>query len=133
MIRSEERMKVLRMVEDGKITAEQATQLLEALDEAPTTGPKGAPAGATPPSGTPGPGRWFRVRVTDTDTGKVRVNVRLPVGVVNAGLKMGMKFAPQIEGMDVASLTAMINSGEIGQVVDVMDDEDGEHVEVFIE
>ncbi len=131
MIRSEERMKVLRMVEDGKITAEQATQLLEALDEAPTTSPKGGPAGATPPSGTPG--RWFRVRVTDTDTGKVRVNVRLPVGVVNAGLKMGMKFAPQIEGMDVASLTAMINSGEIGQVVDVMDDEDGEHVEVFIE
>ena len=99
MIRSEERLKVLRMVEAGKITAEQATQLLEALDEAPTSGPKGPPAGSTPPTSTAG--RWFRVRVTDSDTGKVRVNVRLPVGVVNAGLKMGMRFAPQVEGMDV--------------------------------
>jgi hypothetical protein len=78
-------------------------------------------------------GRWFRVRVTDSDTGKVRVNVRLPVGVVNAGLKMGMRFAPQVEGMDIEALTAMINSGEIGQIVDVVDDKDGEHVEVFIE
>ena len=31
------------------------------------------------------------------------------------------------------TLAAMINSGEVGQIVDVMDDKDGEHVEVFIE
>jgi hypothetical protein len=130
MIRSEERMKVLRMVESGKITAAEATQLLEALDEAPT--PKGSTPPMPPPPASMG-GRWFRVRVTDSDTGKVRVNVRLPVGVVNAGLKMGMRFAPQVEGMDIEALTAMINSGEIGQIVDVVDDKDGEHVEVFIE
>jgi hypothetical protein len=131
MIRSEERMKVLRMVEAGKITAEQATQLLESLDEAPTTTSKGAPAGASPASA--GAGRWFRVRVTDTDTGKVRVNVRLPVGVVNAGLKMGMRFAPQVEGLDPEALAAVLNTGEVGQIVDVVDEQDGEHVEVFIE
>ena len=130
MIRTEERMKVLRMVESGKITAEEATQLLESLDEAPTS-PKGPP---TPPSVPPSmAGRFFRVRVTDTDTGKVRVNVRLPVGVINAGLKMGMKFAPQMEGLDAEKLMEMINSGEMGQIVDVYDDDDGEHVEVFIE
>ena len=129
MIRSEERMKVLKMVESGKITAAEATQLLEALDEAPT--PKGTPSMPPPPASMGG--RWFRVRVTDSDTGKVRVNVRLPVGVVNAGLKMGMRFAPQVEGMDIEALSAMINTGEVGQIVDVMDDKDGEHVEVFIE
>jgi hypothetical protein len=129
MIRGEERMKVLKMVESGKITAAEATQLLESLDDVPTT--KSGPS--MPPPPTSMGGRWFRVRVTDSDTGKVRVNVRLPVGVVNAGLKMGMRFAPQVEGMDIEALTAMINSGEIGQIVDVMDDKDGEHVEVFIE
>lgn len=130
MIRGEERMRVLRMVESGKITAEEATQLLESLDDAPTS-PKGAPpAPGIPPASS---GRWFRVRVTDARTGKLRVNVRLPVGVVNAGLKMGMRFAPQMEGMDLDSINAMINSGEIGQIVDVTDEEDGEHVEVFIE
>ena len=127
MIRSEERMKVLRMVESGKISAEEATQLLESLDDVPTT-PKG---GAGVPAAMAG--RWFRVRVTDSDTGKVRVNVRLPVGVVSAGLKMGMRFAPQVEGLDLDSLSSMINSGDIGQILDVFDDKDGEHVEVFIE
>lgn len=130
MIRTEERMKVLRMVESGKITAEEATQLLESLDEVPTS-PKGPP---TPPPVPPNmAGRYFRVRVTDTDTGKVRVNVRLPVGVVSAGLKMGMRFAPQVEGLDLNALGEMLSSGELGQIVDVIDDKDGEHVEVFIE
>jgi hypothetical protein len=129
MIRSEERMKVLKMVESGKITAAEATQLLEALDEAPTAAKNAPPP---PPPASMG-GRWFRVRVTDSNTGKVRVNVRLPVGVVSAGLKMGMRFAPQVEGMDLDALGAMIASGEVGQIVDVMDEKDGEHVEVFIE
>ena len=129
MIRSEERMKVLRMVEAGKITAEEATQLLESLDEAPTAA-KGAPAGSAVPSDG---GRWFRVRVTDSDTGKVRVNVRLPVGVVNAGSEDGHALCPPGGRPGHWTLSSMINSGEIGQIVDVFDDKDGEHVEVFIE
>jgi hypothetical protein len=46
---------------------------------------------------------------------------------------MGMRFAPQVEGLDLDSLSSMINSGDIGQILDVFDDKDGEHVEVFIE
>jgi hypothetical protein len=129
MIRGEERMKILRMVEAGKITAEQATQLLESLDEVPVSS-KAQPQGAAGPQMA---GRWFRVRVTDSDTGRTRVNVRLPVGVISAGIKMGMRFAPQIEGLDLDALNTMINNGEIGQIVDVIDEKDGEHVEVFIE
>ncbi len=128
MIRNEERIKVLKMVADGKITAEEAAVLLETLDETPSSSSK---AQSVP---TPGqPGRYIRVRVTDTDTGKVRVNVRLPVGVINACRKLGMKFAPQVEGVDYHEITEMINSGETGKIVDVEDDKDGEHVEVFIE
>ena len=33
----------------------------------------------------------------------------------------------------LTELTQYLNSGEVGQIVDVYDDEDGEHVEVFIE
>jgi hypothetical protein len=46
---------------------------------------------------------------------------------------MGSKFAPQIEGLDADQLMQIIESGELGQIVDVVDDEDGEHVEVFLE
>ena len=133
-MKSEERLKVLKMVQEGKITVEQATSLLEALEEMPSASGKqgAAPAIAAAASPTQ-PARWLRVRVTDTDTGRPRVNIRLPISVVSAGIKMGMRFSPQVEGMDMEQLVAWINSGEVGQVVDVIDDEDGEHVEVFIE
>jgi len=133
MATSEERVKILKMVQDGKLTAEQAAELFQVLEEKPAapTGP-GMPPPSFPPSAGRG-GRWFRVRVTDTNTGKVRVNVRMPVGMLSAGMKMGMRFSPEIEGINPEELIEAIRSGEMGQIVDVMDEEDGEHVEVFIE
>ena len=71
--------------------------------------------------------------MTDTDTGRTRVNIRLPLGMVNAGLRMGMRFSPEVEGLDAARLVEALASGETGKIVDVVDDEDGERVEVYIE
>lgn len=142
MATMEERMKILQMVQEGKITPEDAAQLLEALSAGERRRPAGAayagrpvgPAAPEPPAGGTGRRpRWLRVRVTDTNTGRPRVNVRLPVSMVSMGLKMGSKFAPQVEGLDADQLMQIIESGEIGQIVDVYDEEDGEHVEVFLE
>jgi hypothetical protein len=145
MSTSEERLQILRMVQEGKITAEEGMHLLEALgSSAPARKEPPAPftpAGPIPPivpssfPETPSlrTPRWFRVRVTDTSTGKVRVNVRLPINVVNAGVKMGARFSTEVEGLNIGDLSALINSGTIGQIVDVLDEEDGEHVEVFLE
>ncbi len=130
MVQTEERLRVLKMLQEGKITAPEAAQILEALEEIPSPNAPKTPAAAQVPSR---PGKWFRVLVTDTNSGKTRVNVRLPLNMVSAGVKMGMKFSPEVEGLDVNELMAFINSGEVGQIVDVIDDEDGEHVEVFIE
>ena len=77
--------------------------------------------------------RLNRQSVTDTDTGKVRVNVRLPLGVVKAGLKMGMRFVPEAEGLDKEQLMTAIDQGVVGTIFDMYDDKDGEHVEVVIE
>ena len=49
------------------------------------------------------------------------------------GMRLGAKFAPEIEGLDEQTLNTWLNAGEIGQIVDVLDDEDGEHIEVFLE
>ncbi|HVN54745.1 MAG TPA: hypothetical protein VMT46_10480 [Anaerolineaceae bacterium] len=134
MVTSEERMKILKMIAEGKITAEEGAELLETL-ESSTGGPgqPGSEPGTVQTNAGKKPGRWFRVVVTDTNSGKTRVNVRLPVGLINTGLKMGAKFVPEVEGMDMNQLIEFIKSGEIGQVVDVYDQEDGEHVEVYIE
>lgn len=131
MATSEERLKVLKMVQEGKITAEVATELLKALD---STSRKSEPDDrATIGMPGKGGGRFFRVRVTDTDTGRTRVNIRLPLGMVTAGMRMGMRFSPEVEGLDATRMAEALASGETGQIMDVYDDEDGEHVEVFIE
>ena len=135
MTTQEERIKILSMLQEGVINAEQAAKLLEALGSVGSESktPASPPSPSYERGGGYRSGKFFRVRVTDTDTGKTRVNVRLPIGLVGAGLKMGMKFAPEIEGINPEELSEMLSSGEIGQIVDVFDEEDGEHVEVFIE
>ncbi len=133
MTTPEERMRILKMIQDGKITAEEGARLIQALDTQKSTSTAGA-GGATPPQGgARAAARWFRVQVTDTNTGKTRVNVRLPVSLIHAGMKMGARFLPEVQGLDMDQLTQFINSGEVGKMVDVIDEEDGEHVEVFIE
>jgi hypothetical protein len=135
MSTSEERLKILTMIQEGKLTPGEGIKLLETLDlnrpelekNAASTAAPSTPlsAGKTP--------RWLRVCVTDTDTGKVRVNIRLPISVVTAGMKMGARFSPEVEGLNMDQLMEFVRSGEIGKVVDVFDEEDGEHVEVFVE
>jgi len=133
MVTSDERIKILKMVQEGKITANQASELLQVLDDRSTPERDASSALPPVPGGRPGSGHWFRVRISDIESGKTRANIRLPVSIVSAGLKMGMKFSPEMEGMDVEQLVEIIQSGETGTIVDVYDEDDGEHVEVFIE
>ncbi len=128
MASTEERMKILKMIQDGKLTAQEGAELFEDLDPHPTR--PGQPPQPPIPLREP---RWFRVVITDTATGKTRVNVRLPLSLVSAGLKMGARFSPQVEGMDPEKLVGFLRSGETGKVIDVYDSEDSEHVEVYIE
>lgn len=80
------------------------------------------------------PGKFFRVRVTDLNTGKNKANVKIPSSLVEFGLKMGSRFAPEaMQGLDVDQLLAALKSGSEGKVVEVDDEDKGEHVEVYIE
>lgn len=133
MATSEERLRILKMVQEGKISADEAATLIEALEESNQS--QQQKANRPEPSLATGgkSSRWFRVRITDAGTGRTRVNVRLPVSLINAGIKMGARFSPEMEGLDMEQLIQFINSGETGQMVDVVNEEDGEHVEIFIE
>ncbi len=125
MVTSDERLRILKMVQEGKISADEAVKLMESLEKpAPPQAAQTAPGGSA---------QWFRVRVTDTATGRARVNVRLPLSIMSTGLKMGMKFSSNIEGIDPQQLMEIIEKGGTGLVADVVDEADGEHVEVFIE
>lgn len=121
---SEERLKVLKMVEEGKITAEEGARLLAALARG-----KQVPQAPTIAGGA----RWLRVRVTDLVTGRTRVSINVPISLVNIGLKMGARFAPELRDEEWGLLVQALQNGELGRVVDVTDEDDGERVEVFLE
>lgn len=127
MATTEERLQILKMIEQGKISAAEGAELLRALESQSDRSQTREPLkGASAP-------RWFRVRVTDVKTGRSKVNVNIPMGLVNVGMKMGARFAPDIEGAQLDALMEAVRSGQQGKVIDVIDEEDGEHVEIFVE
>jgi len=126
MATTEERMKILNLIRDGKITAEEGAKLLSALGESQ----KSTRAPATRTAGEP---RWFRVRVTDLVSGKSKVSVNIPFGLMEWGLQIEAQFAPEVADLDLGELKEMLQSGVEGKVIDIIDEEDGEHVEIFIE
>lgn len=121
-----ERMRILRMIEEGKISSQQGAELLEALGRKR----KGSPVTSDQPARSP---HWFRVHVTDTVTGRARARVSIPLGLMDWGLKIGAQFAPEVAGVDLSELGQALRSGVEGKIIDVIDEIDGEHVEIFVE
>ncbi len=121
-----ERLKVLKMVQEGKISAEDAIKLLETLERSSIPDPRSA-------VGDNSAGKWFRVRVTDLHTGRNKVNVRLPMTIVRTAKQMGVKFSPHLEGIESEKLMSLLQDGRIGEILDVVNNEENEHIEVFIE
>lgn len=126
MANAEERMKILKMIEEGKISAEDGAKLLAALSEGRRSGMAGSSRSAAS-------GHWLRIRVTDIATGRSKAAVQIPLGLIDAGLKIGAHFAPEVEGVDMSSVMDALRSGVTGKIIDVTDDEDGEHVEIYVE
>ena len=84
-------MQILKMIQEGKISADEGAKLLEVLN-AGTKSDKRPPSPPLPPGAPGSDARWFRVRVTDLRSGKNKVNVNIPMGLVNVGLKMGARL-----------------------------------------
>ena len=119
----DERMQILNMIQNGQISAEEGAKLLAALQA-------GAKESDEPAQKEP---RWFRVRVTDLKTGKSKVNMNIPMTLVDVGMRMGARFIPEGKDEDYQELGAAIRRGALGKIIDVEDEEDGEHVEIYVE
>jgi hypothetical protein len=121
-------MKILKMIEEGKISADEGSKLLAALSDSR----RGMSVPPRPP-GSGSPARWLRIRVTDTRTGRSKAAVQIPLALVDAGMKIGAHFAPEVEGVDMTNVMEALRAGVMGKIIDVTDEEDGEHVEIFVE
>ncbi len=128
MVTSEERITVLKMIEEGKISVEDGTTLLSTLQ-----GSSARRRTRPHPSGSPRDLRTLRVRVNDGRSKKLKVNVVLPMALVDAALNIASNYIDEGTEEHAAALVEAIRSGETGKVLDYMDEVDGEHVQIFIE
>jgi hypothetical protein len=77
--------------------------------------------------------KFLRVRVVED--GHPAVNVKVPIGVARWGMKMAQAFSPEMKDADLdwERITAMIQEGEGGKIVEVEDEVDHKTVEVWVE
>jgi hypothetical protein len=130
---TEERKKILEMLAAGKITADEAERLIVALEEAETRERQSAVHRA---SG--GRARYLRVVVDDAEH---KVNVRVPMKLIRAGIKLGalipqeaVDLAKEQSGIDLSQLNADNLDEIIANLDDLTVDIDGEEkVRVFCE
>lgn len=123
---SEEKKQILEMLTSGKITQEQAMELLNALDETEEE------TISTPSSEK----KFLRIRVDDKSGGD-KVNINIPLGLVKIGLKLASKYADDddlkaLEKVDMDEVLQMIEEGVEGKLVEV-DTNEGEKVEIYVE
>ncbi len=115
---SDERLHILRMLSEGKLDLVQAEKLLTLLNP-----------GKQP---TPRQARWFRVRVMDSAKGRVQTNVRLPIEVMDAVLRLKAHLEPHADEEGTQKLIELLQSGSSGQTIEYDDPHSG-HVEISIE
>lgn len=116
-----ERTQLLEQVAAGQISAVEAAQRLGT--EANTGGRNAA-------------GRWLHVRVTDLTTGFQRVQVNLPLVWVDAAMKLGARYQPELAGinLDWNEIVAMLKADPAsGRLVEVEDLEDNQRVEIYVD
>ena len=73
------------------------------------------------------------MRITDRYTSGKKVNVNIPLQLVNVGLSLGARFGGEIEGVDLGEIAEAIRHGVRGKVFDGQLGDRGERVEVFVE
>ena len=123
---SDERIQILGMVEEGKITAAEGMELLNALEE---TNEEIVPKTEA---------KWLKVRVKTMDDEKTKVNVNLPIALVDVGLKLAKNHNPKLKGsgldkINIEEIVEAVKNGAEGKIVDVEDEDSKTHVQVYVE
>ena len=119
----EERNRILTMLGEGQISAEDAVQLFDALAEEPVK---------APPKER---NHTLRVWITDmtTRSRKVNMTATLPLEVLHTGLQALGQMMPRLRAGRMEEIVYALEHGVSGRVMDLQDLEDGKRIEIFIE
>jgi hypothetical protein len=117
---------VLRLVAEGKLSADEAAPIIEALGHHTAPRPPEAPAA---PAATPGKGRGRRVRIQVTERGRRVVDVRVPLAFAT----MAARMVPGIPDSYRALIERAVEDDMVGPIVDLAEDEGGDAVLITVE
>lgn len=114
---------VLRLVGEGRLTAEEAAPILDALDarggeESTDDGGSATGAGAG--------ARFARIQVLES--GRKAVDLRIPLSLG----RMAMSSIPGLSGTHANQLNEAIAQGVRGEILDITD-EDGDGVRIVLD
>ena len=136
---NEDRRRILGMLAEGKITADEAERLIAALERTgPPPGPAAPRVGRAP--------KYLRVEV-DADEGDGRpkkVNIRVPINLLRAGVRLGALIPPKARdkinaamarqgmGIDIDQLRPETIEALIEQLAEFTVDMDNERAKVRV-
>ncbi|PAT01536.1 hypothetical protein CI105_06535 [Candidatus Izimaplasma bacterium ZiA1] len=121
---SDDRLRILEMIQSKTITAAEGADLLKALDQndQKVAIPKKQAF------------KMFKIKVNSADGDKV--NVQIPIEFAKVALRSGKGFMKidQLNDfdLDLDMILQMIDSGSLGKIVDI-ESADGDKVEIIIE
>jgi ABC-type Fe3+-hydroxamate transport system substrate-binding protein len=119
---NEEIKRILKLVEEGKINSDQASELIDALKQ-----------NITQVEEKKSNGKYLKVNITSAE-GK-NINVKLPLKFVKSVIKATGKLPMKIQGseeIDLQLVAEAIENEVDGNIVE-LNTNSGEHIEVTIE
>lgn len=96
----DERLSILEQLEKGQISAHAASLRLEGVSEG-----EWARLGHAPPDGVR---QHLRIRISNMATGAMKVDLRLPLGLVNTALDVGGQLSAELDGYETEDLRELI-------------------------
>lgn len=140
------RKEILEMLAQGQIDVTRATEMLNEVNAAPpapeplaeraeeAAPPVETPAPSAPPAKPQSRSRWLHIHVSELDTGRNRVRVNVPLGLVSFGLRVGARFTDEVDSEMMRDVMRALHDQEIsGTLVEVEDLDDNERVHIFVD
>lgn len=123
-----EKNRILKMVEAGKLSADEAFKLMDAMNNP-------APMEVIGKE-TTSKARFLKIRVFDKNRQKAKVNITLPLFLVR-GLSKLIPHSAQVQlnekNINLEQIMSLIDQAAGTKLIEVDDDDENERVEIFIE
>ena len=115
--------KILNLVAEGKLSAEEADEILSALNSQQSETSDSTAGGQSVPPTPPAAKKSTHLRIEVTDGGHHVVNLRVPLNIAG----WASNFLPGLSDQDSDRIRGAVASGNRGTILDITD-KDGSRV-----